>query len=998
VNQLRDRRVQRLVLAHLLTALAEWAATVGLLVHAFAWGGPGAVGVVSIAVLIPPFLCAPLVALAMARRRAHTIRVVGFAIQAVTYASAAVLAALDASTPVLAPLVVVGLAASTVLHPTSAALLARTAPSTADLVTGSLWLGYCDSASALVGSLLAAALVGAGGSTAVFGACAVAGATSLLLTMWRPAPLARKGIDQRYASPSRIVRDAFAELRSRPWSRGVLLVASARNIVVGAFDVLLVIVAIDQLDLGDAGPGYLGACVGAGALASTLVTTVAVRRNLRSFMLAALGVAAMGCTAIGVWPEHAVVFVVLAATGICIASMDVLSRTLLQRSSDPRSLGPLFASLGFVAALGQLGGSLFAQSAYAIVGLRGSLVGLGVLLAALGLASSRSLRRADANAEVPVVEMTLLAGVPAFAAIPTASLERVARTAEAVHVPARRNVLVESERTDACYVVMAGTFDATVRGRHQRSLARGDVVGEAALLANVAAMSTVTAVDDDAVMLRLAREPFLVALTGHDVDSTDTADFADARARYRGTVELLERDPRAESATGAETWLGLGAAGRAVGAPSFTDALARSARSAEASTNPVLLAEAAALTTWPGAFFRIADRPDHDMIALCRSALTALDADDPLRVRVLATLASHLTFASEPTERIAIIAEATELAEQLHDPALLGAALNAEFICLWEPATIERREEIAARLADIAAELGDVELAFVAGFFATYCLAERGHFGLARDRLVALRPIIHATHTEYFEFLAERLVLSIDIARCEANTRERIDVLARRHADTHADTDGTWALQLGGLAYQEGTLGSLLDVMASMMDGPLARTWRAALALAHLMNDDRAAAASLLAEQGDVSRNYFWATVTQVQAEVAAGLGDTQRCRDLYEQLLPHRGLVGITASGSLCFGLMSRSLGELALALGRHDEAFELLHEAAGQADEMPMPFESVVCRRLLAVAYAASGDRLTADSMVAAALERAVAHGFAREERHLVQLRSDLADTHHA
>jgi hypothetical protein len=63
-----------------------------------------------------------------------------------------------------------------------------------------------------------------------------------------------------------------------------------------------------------------------------------------------------------------------------------------------------------------------------------------------------------------------------------------------------------------------------------------------------------------------------------------------------------------------------------------------------------------------------------------------------------------------------------------------------------------------------------------------------------------------------------------------------------------------------------------------------------------------------------------------------------------------------------------------------------------------MPMPFESVVCRRLLAVAYAASGDRLTADSMVAAALERAVAHGFAREERHLVQLRSDLADTHHA
>ena len=74
-------------------------------------------------------------------------------------------------------------------------------------------------------------------------------------------------------------RTATAELRARPWSIGVLGVASARNLIVGAFDVLLVIIAIEHLDLGDGGPGLLSALVGGGALLSAVVTTVVVRRS-----------------------------------------------------------------------------------------------------------------------------------------------------------------------------------------------------------------------------------------------------------------------------------------------------------------------------------------------------------------------------------------------------------------------------------------------------------------------------------------------------------------------------------------------------------------------------------------------------------------------------------------------------------------------------------------------------------------------------------------------
>ncbi len=45
-----DSRLRRLVVAHALAVTAEWVVVVGLLVHAFSWGGAGAVGIVSIAV------------------------------------------------------------------------------------------------------------------------------------------------------------------------------------------------------------------------------------------------------------------------------------------------------------------------------------------------------------------------------------------------------------------------------------------------------------------------------------------------------------------------------------------------------------------------------------------------------------------------------------------------------------------------------------------------------------------------------------------------------------------------------------------------------------------------------------------------------------------------------------------------------------------------------------------------------------------------------------
>jgi hypothetical protein len=245
----RDGSLRRLAFAHALSAVGEWAVTVGVLVHAFAWGGSGAVGIVSLAVLVPPFAFAPLVGAAMGRWRPFAIRSVAVAIQVVAYGVAATLAVTGAATPALAPLVVVGLAATTTMHPTGAALLPRVARSTDELVGANLWITHSDSASALAGSLVAGSLVGAGGPEAVFAAGASLAAAGLLATRWRPAQLARIYRVSATTTTGKVVRDALAELRARPWSKGVLGAASARNLVVGAYDVLLVVVALEALGL-----------------------------------------------------------------------------------------------------------------------------------------------------------------------------------------------------------------------------------------------------------------------------------------------------------------------------------------------------------------------------------------------------------------------------------------------------------------------------------------------------------------------------------------------------------------------------------------------------------------------------------------------------------------------------------------------------------------------------------------------------------------------------
>ena len=185
------------------------------------------------------------------------------------------------------------------------------------------------------------------------------------------------------------------------------------------------------------------------------------------------------------------------------------------------------------------------------------------------------------------------------------------------------------------------------------------------------------------------------------------------------------------------------------------------------------------------------------------------------------------------------------------------------------------------------------------------------------------------------------MLVSLDILACAPDAQGAIDELAARFEDTHADTTGTWALQTGGIAFQQGRLADFTPVLRGLVEeSVLSPVWRAPFGLALLASGEREAAEAVLDDWVEPLLDYFWTTVVQTRSDLAIGLGRVDRCRELYDMLVPHRGLLGITSSGSLVYGLVDLTLGRLATTLGELDLAVELLNGAVEQADAMAAPY----------------------------------------------------------
>jgi hypothetical protein len=298
-------------------------------------------------------------------------------------------------------------------------------------------------------------------------------------------------------------------------ARQVLLLLCLRSVLVGAFDLLGVVLAAEVFHLGPAGPGLLGAAIGGGALAGGFLNTGLVgRRRLAPVLVAACVGMAIAIAGLAATDRLPLALAILPIVGAGSSMADLAARMLLQRLAPQDALASVFA---FAEVLAQAGCALGAglTQLLLLAGPRPALIGLvSVLVGALALAVG-PIRAVDAQADAPVVEVRALRRIPMFAALPGPTLEGLARAADAGVAPAGSVIVHVGDGGDAYFAVVDGTVEVTMGGRPVRTMGRGEGFGEIALLADVARTATVTA-RTDVSLLRLERRPFLLAVTGHD--------------------------------------------------------------------------------------------------------------------------------------------------------------------------------------------------------------------------------------------------------------------------------------------------------------------------------------------------------------------------------------------------------------------------------------------------------------------------------------------------
>jgi MFS family permease len=531
---LRNTAIMRLLIAWLLFVLAEYLVWIGMLVFAYAHGGPTTAGVVAVAQLVPGIVIAPLVATWADRWSPTLLLAVSLVVQTLGMAMTAV-AIFSGWPPITAyTAAVVAATAVTGTRPAHAVAVPALAREADELTASNTAQGWLDSVG-IVGSGLLSGIALAGGHVGLIfalGAGATALATVLVVGIRVVAMRPEEAEDDGGALAA--FKRGLQSLRERPAARLLVGLITAQFVVIGALDLLFVLLAISVLDAGAEWTGYLNTAFGVGGLLGGVVAAGLLGRRLAGPLVAsgALICVALSLTALSHSPSLTVLLLVV--TGLGRAVIDIATRTLLQRTVPPDQLGQIFGDVEGLSGVGLAIGSLLVPGFHAIGGATLALVGTALVIPACAALGGRAILRLDSAARVPIVEIALLRSMPQFRALPTPELEGLASAAQRRTYPDGDTIIRQGDPGDDFYAIAEGRVSVLVDGSFVSSHARPEGVGEIALLREVPRAATVVA-DGPVVLYALDGATFVSVVTGHEstrrrVDAVTDALLAGRRA------------------------------------------------------------------------------------------------------------------------------------------------------------------------------------------------------------------------------------------------------------------------------------------------------------------------------------------------------------------------------------------------------------------------------------------------------------------------------------
>jgi MFS family permease len=500
--------------------MAHWSYGIALAVFAYRDGGAAAVGLIGLVRFLPSAIASPFAAVLSDRFRRERVIVTAELTRAVLLGATTAVVVLDgpaALVYVLAGFVAVAYSA---VRPAQAALLPSLAKTPQELTAANVTSSTIESLGVFGGPAIGGILLAATSPDVVFGAAAGAFLLAALLVSRvhveseQERREAREGMLAEFAA-------GFVTLAHEKGLRVLVLLLVSQTLVAGALNVLLVVSALELLDLGEEGVGFLNSAVGIGGLVGAVVAAALIGRRLTSNFLIGILLWGIPIGLIGVFPEPVPALIFLALVGLGNTLVDVSAFTLLQRAVPDDVLARVFGAVQglWVATIGL--GAILTPLLIAAVDIRGALIITGAFLPILAMVFRGRLSQLD-RVPVPERELALLHGIDLFAPLPAPTLESLARALIPVRLKAGEELFRQGDIGDRYYIVADGAVEIIVDGQIVRETGPGGYFGEIALLRDIPRTATVRA-KSDVELLALDRDDFIAAVTGHAA-SAEAAD------------------------------------------------------------------------------------------------------------------------------------------------------------------------------------------------------------------------------------------------------------------------------------------------------------------------------------------------------------------------------------------------------------------------------------------------------------------------------------------
>ena len=505
----RDPRLGALVGAYACFKTAEMGSWIAVTVVAHRAGGIREASMVVAAELAPAAVLAIFVGALVQRMGTRAVLTFGLAAQALALGAIALLLAMSAPQLAVYGAAVVGAAAVVTARPAIAATLPHLVGEPRTLTAAYVVVGWLDGAGTLVGPAMTAALLLIGPAAPFVAFAALVTAAAALAASIPGAPGSMRKEEHVHLGA------AIHEISETRGPGAALAVVGAQAFVTGCLDLIVVVMAVDVLGAASETAGWFVTAAGAGALCGGTASTLLIgRRSLWPVVVGAGVVTAAALAALVAANGSLAAGLVFAVIGGGAAVLLVASRTLLQRITELRLLCHVFAVAEALEMTMLLAGVVAVPAFVAVLGSRGAVLGVALVLILVLVGCTRALRDAEVDAGPAMERIAMLRLAAPFAQLPASALETVARAAEPMSFEPGATIMAQGDEGDAYHVITSGHVCVERDGVVINHLGAGSGVGELALLFGVPRTATVRTLDA-VTTIAVRRDGFILAVTSY---------------------------------------------------------------------------------------------------------------------------------------------------------------------------------------------------------------------------------------------------------------------------------------------------------------------------------------------------------------------------------------------------------------------------------------------------------------------------------------------------